>query len=230
MNHAIRSLSLVSLVLGASCHSSHDNSKKPNTIGGGGSGPYLEVEINDDAWNANWVGEIRAGDFIPIEGFITECCPDPYDGFSFFTYEAVRLRMTLFESQPGADLDFAIYIPEIDGVVAAFETDNHPEFGVFDFVGPGEFHIVVRSFSGDSNYRLEVDVRPLPFALSTGPDTPDASPSPFSLEAFSGYAKASSEPVLQVAPLLPDPALAPEFGSSVDAEIRDAQRLPERDD
>ncbi len=220
MKHVIHSLSLASLALGASCHSGHDDSNQPNVIGGGGSSPYLEVEINDDAWNANWVGEIRAGDFLPIEGFITECCPDAYDGFSFFTYEAVRLRMTLFESQPGADLDFAIYIPEIDAVVAAYETDNHPEFGVFDFVGPGEFHIVVRSFSGDSNYRLEVDVRPLPFALTNDPGTPDASPSPFSLEAFADYAKSWSEPSLRVAPLLPELELEAE----PEAQALDAQR------
>lgn len=209
MKPVILSLSLASLALGASCHSGHDDSKQPNSIGGGGSGPYFEVEINDDAWNANWVGEIRVGDFIPIEGFITECCPDPYDGFAFYTYEAVRMRITLFELQPGSDLDFAIYIPEVDAVVAAYETDNHPEVGVFDFVGPGEFHVVVRSFTGDSNYRLEVDVRPLPFALTAGPETPDASPSPFSLQAFEGYAKQPAVQALRAVPALPLPESDP---------------------
>lgn len=196
-----RPLALIVLGSLCACGHSHDDSHHSGgsvTIGGGG-GPAHEVEPNDDVFNANYLGAVHAGDFIQIEGHITECCYDEYDGFAFYALEPVSVVITLHEASPVADLDFAIYIPEIDDFVAAWETDNHPEFGVFDFAGPGEFHIVINSWIGDSSYLLDVDVQPL-FPAAPGADggpelaascaapNPEAdAPSAVTLERFGAY-------------------------------------------
>ncbi|MFT7486399.1 MAG: hypothetical protein ACI9F9_002254 [Candidatus Paceibacteria bacterium] len=150
----------------------------------GGGGTYVENEPNDDAAHADYLGEIRAGDFVAVEGHITQYGHDEFDGFAFYALEPVSVHITLHEGSAFADLDFAIYIPEIDEVVDSWETDNHPEYGVFHLAGAGEFHIVVDSWIGDSSYLLEVDVRPLSLAMENGPGI-----SPTATERFSGYSK-----------------------------------------
>ncbi len=169
----------------AAC-SPHDHDHDGSVvIGGGGGGPVHEVEPNDHAWNANSLGSVQVGDSLQILGHITECCPDEYDGFAFYAIEPVSVHITLFEDNPLADLDFAIYIPAIDDFVAAYETDNHPEFGIFDQGGPGEFHVVINSWTGDSSYTLQVDVQPLiPAATAPGGGS---GPSSVTIERFGAY-------------------------------------------
>ncbi len=170
------------------------------SCGGGGGGtvvvpgypppPLYEIEPNDNALFADYIGEILPGDFIEIEGHITEYYPDPFDGFAFYALGPVRLVITLNEANPGADLDFSIYDPMVDRVIAAWETGSSPEVGVFDWVGPGEFHIVVASYYGDSDYLLQVDVQPLPFGLAAtneGPLEVNRTPSPSAIERFGAY-------------------------------------------
>ena len=147
-----------------------------------GGGPLYEVEPNDDAVHADYLGEFRAGDFIAVEGNITECCNDPFDGFAFYALEPVLVQVTLQSFNPHADLDFALYLPEIDALVDSWETSNNPEFGVFSFAGAGEFQIVVDSWIGAADYLLEVEFLPLGWNLTNGPGMSSSS-----VRRFSGY-------------------------------------------
>ncbi len=148
-----------------------------------GSTTYLhEVEVNDDAWSANWVGELRVGERIVIDGAITECCPDPFDGFALFAAEPLTLRLVLRETASGADLDLAVHLPATGDLVAAFETDRHPEVGVVDVLAPVELHAVVRSFHGDSGYRLELEALPLHSGLAA-----EEGHGPHAREVFAPY-------------------------------------------
>ncbi len=122
---------------------------------------YMESEPNDDAWNANDFGALLSGDLFRIEGTITECCPDPYDGFAFYAPEPVEVFLTLSGHSYSSDLDFCIYDPVADQFIACYESDGDPEFGIFAIAGPGEFHVVVDSYFGDTSYTLEVEVLPL---------------------------------------------------------------------
>ena len=156
----------------------------------------MEIEPNDNALDADYIGEVFPGDRVEIEGHITECCPDAYDGFAFYAGGPVELVVTLFEDAAGADLDFCIYDPGIDAVVACWETDAHPETGVFNFAGGAEFHVVVRSYLGDSSYLLRMDVNALPagtvFAATQGPSAE-------AQRRFAGYSGEALEPeVVQV--------------------------------
>ncbi len=163
-----------------------------------GNDPLFEVEPNNDAAHADYLGEIRAGDFVAVEGHISEFGNDEYDGFAFYALEPVSVHITLHEFYSGSDLDFAIYIPEIDQVVDAWETTNHPEFGVFNFAGAGEFHIVVDAWAGDSTYLLEVDVRPLSLNLEHGPGVSERS-----IARFSSYGKQAKEAPAVLLEVLP---------------------------
>lgn len=129
---------------------------------------YFEVEPNGSTFNADYLGEIRAGDYLEIQGHITECCLDIFDGFSFYATEPVSVTITLHELSSGVDFDFGIYIPEIDQFVDAFEGTHNPEIGVFDQAGAGEFHVVVSAFHGSGDYLLQVDVAPLSLGLENG--------------------------------------------------------------
>lgn len=183
-------------------HSHHKKSSPPlnNTL--------FEIEPNGNAANADYLGEVFPGDFISIEGHIRECCGvapgcclDEYDGFAFYADQPVSVRITLTEFSAFADLDFAIYLPEVGAIVELFETDQHPEFGVFNYQGPGEFHIVVNSYIGDSSYLLDVDVQPLFLASdsnfaassSTGSVSSQRAGSALARERFARYSKQDLE-------------------------------------
>ncbi len=175
-NHELHVLIPVLTLLSACSGASHGHDSP--TINSG-SNPLYEIEPNDNVESADYLGQIRAGDHIAIEGHIQECCDgayscctDMYDGFALYATEPVSVHITLTEYTPGTDLDFAIYLPSINEVVEAFETDNHPEVGVFNLGGVGEFHIVINSWIGDADYILDIDVQPL-LGASPGAGVPE---------------------------------------------------------
>ncbi|MCB9915407.1 MAG: hypothetical protein H6828_09695 [Planctomycetes bacterium] len=154
-----------------------------------------EREPNDTALTADWIGELRPGDYVEIGGHITECCPDPYDGFAFYAPGPVELHVALYELDLDADLDFCIYDPTLDEMIACWETDLHPEAGVFAFEGPGELHVVVRSYLGDTNYVLALDAQPLPPGLAAHADAALASaPSADARREFEAYRAVAAIP------------------------------------
>lgn len=171
----------------------------------GSSGPLQEIEPNDNAAQADYIGELRVGDLVEIEGHITECCPDPFDGFAFFVEEPVELRLSLVEFNLAADLDFCIYDPTVGSVVACWETDSHPEVGLFAFSGPGELHAVIASYLNDSHYRLTIEVLDLqPFALSAGSLAAQSAPTEAAAQRFAEYSQdpfREKQPALQAVEL-----------------------------
>lgn len=207
MKHVSPLLSIALAFSLAACGSSGTDYVSTPSSGGG---PLYEIEPNDDVEHADYLGEIRPGDFIAIEGHIRQCCGsssncclDEYDGFAVYALEPVSVVLTLTEYTAGTDLDFAIFLPEINSVVEAFETDNHPEVGVFNFQGPGEFHVVINSYMGDSSYLLEFDVQPL-FAAGADTEGPlalgaESTTSEFTRERYARYA--SVEPSARIEPL-----------------------------
>lgn len=160
MQHPLASALFLAPLLCAACGGG--TSGTVVVAGGSPPPPLIELEPNDNALQADCIGEVFPGDRIEIEGHITECCPDPYDGFAFYAAGPVELVLTLFEDSPTADLDLAIYDPGVDAVIQCWETDSHPETGVFRFAGGAEIHVVLHSFIGDSSYLLRVDVNALP--------------------------------------------------------------------
>jgi len=170
--------------------------------------PLVEIEPNDHASTADYLGEYHPGDYVAVEGHITECCVDPYDGFAIYAPYASSVYITLHEDSPGADLDFCIYDPVIDEMIACWESDSHPEGGIFDYAGGGEFHIVVDSWIGDTTYLLEIDMQPLAPAASFDPGSPPAAqralpaPSALAHERLADYLQGQAEQLQRRALLL----------------------------
>lgn len=118
---------------------------------------YYETEINDTAAQANWVGVLYPGDVVTIRGGVTQWGPDLYDGFSFVTGAPMTIDFEVWADVPGVDLDLCVWDPVFKTFVACFETDLHPEAGqVVILEANKEFHLVVRSYFGDSGYFLDV--------------------------------------------------------------------------
>lgn len=165
------------------CHPTHGTPGVATTT-------YLqEVEVNDHAWSANWVGDLHVGERLVIDGHITECCPDPFDGFALHATGPMTLRLTLHALDPLADLDLALHLPLTGELLAAFETPAHPEIGSIDLLAPCELHAVVRAFRGSSSYRLEIEALPLVLGLASEPGV-----GPHASEAFRPYGSLPGHP------------------------------------
>lgn len=116
-----------------------------------------ETEINDTAPQADWIGVLYPGEALSIRGHVSEYGYDTFDGFAFVTGAPMTIDLALYEDAYGADLDVCVWDPIFQDFVACFETAAHPETGQVVILEAGkEFHLVVRSFQGDSSYWLDV--------------------------------------------------------------------------
>ncbi|MCZ6598130.1 MAG: hypothetical protein O7B99_10860 [Planctomycetota bacterium] len=131
---------------------------------------FAESEPNDSACCPNYFGFLGPGDFLTIDGFITDSGADPFDGFAFTSAVPISVEFRLFIDGPFADLDVCLYDPYLGTFVDCFESPFNPEEGTVHVLGSGlDFHLVVNSFIGDSSYTLEVEAFPLFLAEDDGP-------------------------------------------------------------
>ncbi len=141
----------IAFAASACVHSGHDHHAPT----------YSESEPNDDACCADDFGVLAAGEFLSIEGFISDDGHDPFDGFAFEAWQPLEVEFRLI-SESGADLDLCLYDPQIDLVVDCYETPYNPEVGTaFILAGGVDFHLVVNAFAGSGPYTLEVWASPL---------------------------------------------------------------------
>ena len=143
---------------------------------------YHETEVNDIAPLADYFGVLRPGDHFYIEGRITDIPYDPYypwngydpfDGFAFTADRPIHVEFRLFIEDYYSDLDVLVYDPQIDADVGWFQTDHNPETGAVDvFAGGLDFHLVIESWVGISNYSLEIEVYDL-YPSSVDGNEPD---------------------------------------------------------
>lgn len=142
------------------------------SCGGGGGGAvvvssnppvFFELEPNDAALDANFLGSVKPGDHFFVEGVVHDPVFDPFDGFAFVSKKPCDVEFYLKAHDPGADLDLWLYDPLVDDFVALFETPVDPEAGFFQVLDPGaEIHMVVTPFGHSLGaYTLEVFVRPI---------------------------------------------------------------------
>ena len=134
-----------------------------------GSAFLGESEPNDAACCADFLGFLSPGEIVTVQGFIDDSGFDPFDGFAFTANQPLTVQFNLFIDNPGADLDFCVYDPQLGFTVDCFESPFNPEFGSIDvFTGGTSFHLVVNSFNGASSYTLQVEVFPLFFGATAG--------------------------------------------------------------
>ncbi len=140
--------------LGASCHGS-------TSVHVGPTSPpvYLEVESNDDVFDANDFGWLAPGESLAILGSVRDDAFDPQDGFAFTAHGAITVEFVLDAACSCADLDVWVYDPLTDAFVGVFDAPTDPERGTLT-VYDQPFHLVVVSASGDVDYRLDVRAFP----------------------------------------------------------------------
>ena len=120
---------------------------------------YVETEPNDDAFTANYFGELHPGDFFYIDGYSVD--DGTVDGFAFTAGQPLHVDFQLFVDGFAADLDVWLYDAQADEVIWYFETSANPERGGVDVDLAGlEFHLLVTSRFGSAPYSLEIDVTP----------------------------------------------------------------------
>jgi hypothetical protein len=123
-----------------------------------------ENEPNDVAWSPDPIGPLAVGDGLIIGGHVTELGPDFFDGFAFQSVEPCDIQFTLVAENPGGDLDLCVYDPQLGVYSFCFENGGSVETGRFSVPNAWtDFHLVVSSFSGDSEYRLDVACLPITF-------------------------------------------------------------------
>ncbi len=128
---------------------------------GGFVGTVFELEPNDDPATANYLGGLAVGSQLVIEGFITDRGTDPFDGFAFTALEPLHVDVLLAHNTL-SDLDVCLFDPQLNQTLACFATEDNPELGGVDITAAGlDFHLVVESFVGESEYALELVVLPL---------------------------------------------------------------------
>jgi hypothetical protein len=159
--NALRTAPCIALLV-AGCHGSVEVYVPPDPV-------YSESEINDDAFSANDFGFVSPGEHLTIAGHVRDDAYDPQDGFAFTAAGPVVVDFTLDAFCPCADLDVWLYDPVHDEFVALFDSPHDPESGQFT-VFSQEFHLVVVSAGGHSDYRLDVHVSAFYGALDGGGD------------------------------------------------------------
>ncbi|MCA8978768.1 MAG: hypothetical protein H6831_07995 [Planctomycetes bacterium] len=142
----------------------------PAVVGGSfeiftpGSKVFEEREPNDSSAGPDYLTTLYAGDSIEVVGHIDDGCCDPFDGFAIDAGEPLELEFELRAHDGWSDLDFCVYDPAADVFLACFESPGDVEYGSVAIGLPAELHLVVRSWSGSTNYSLYVDA----YALSGG--------------------------------------------------------------
>lgn len=170
----LSSLPTLILFAAASLGCSHSSGHAVST-----SNPAItEIEPNNNAFQPDSIGPVASNTYYQIVGSIQEgessgdysstFGTDSFDGFAFYVEDTVEIEFVLHAANPFADLDLWIYDPFYDEYIARFESTSSPEYGrvTFPYLGE-EFHVVVNSYSGDSNYTLELIAHPLALGFST---------------------------------------------------------------
>jgi len=190
----------------------------------GGPPVYFEIEPNNVPAQANFLGTLYPGDWLAVEGRLSEFLPDLLDGFALRSGTAIHVQFALYELSSGADFDVCLYDPDTGQYVFCWETDSHPETGAFTIHGGGkDVHLVLSPFLGDAQYRLEIFVYDAccsdEAAQLVEGDGERMPLRPFSSERWSRYA-APVEPKAQLPRSLPGQLI------EVDPETGELRRTP----
>ena len=161
-----------------------------------------EREPNNESDNANYLGLLRPGDRLQVNGCVCDPFFDTFDGFAFESLEAIDVEVELVWDSPFADFDICIYEPAIDEFVYCFDSPyNHVESGRFEVNFDSDFHIVVDALVGQGSYTLYVNaysrgsyLKDAPSVDSGTADSNAASLTPVAerAKAFEGYRSGTS--------------------------------------
>jgi hypothetical protein len=123
----------------------------------------LELEPNDQAFTAQGIGPLAAGECLAIHGSVN---PFDVDGFAFVADQDLEVRVVLAGHSAFADLDLCVYDPFLDSYPLCLLSPDGYESGAFTVAAGAEFHLVVTSAAGSAGYELSVETFPVYFGFA----------------------------------------------------------------
>ena len=127
----------------------------------GGTFYTNEVEPNDEAGQANYIGYLEPGETFVIDGSVAGVDgfgPDGIDGFEFTSPGGTHVSFYLDGVDPASDLDICLYDPYFGDYVACWDSPSSDESGEFWIDGWGtDYQLVVIAANAATAYTLTVD-------------------------------------------------------------------------
>lgn len=156
-----------------------------------------EVERNDEAWEANDLGWLKAGQELELRGDISDDGWDPYDGFALRAQVDLRIRWELVPLDTGygpVDLDLHLYDPQAEEFIASFDCGCATERGTIELPAGTEVHLVVAAWTGKSRWVLRMVTEPVQWLTQPQGPLADAQATTARQVDLQGYVRTQAVP------------------------------------
>jgi hypothetical protein len=157
----------------------------PIFVPGAGATVYQELEPNDSPYQPDSIAGVDVFSYLVVQGHVEpQGYFDVYDHFEFIALEAATFDLELTGWAPFSDMDVSLWDPDLQQIVAVWNSPWNPELGTFTVTQPGKvFVLVVEAYDTASSYDLTLMGRPITYGASEGGDqSAYASPSAFIFE------------------------------------------------
>jgi hypothetical protein len=149
----------------------------PLFVPGGGATVYQEREPNDSPYQTDLISGVDMFSFLVVQGHVQP--PgyfDVYDHFEFIALEPATFDLELTGWAPYSDMDISLWDPDLQQIVAVWDSPWDPELGTFTVTQPGKvFVLVVEAYDTPSSYDLTLMGRPITYGASGGENQVQAS-------------------------------------------------------
>ena len=115
----------------------------------------LEVERNDNSWEANDLGWLEPGDEIELRGAVGPAAWDPWDGFTLRAWSDLRLFVEL-RTFDHAQLDLHVHDPVREETVASFGCGCGALRVELEVPAGAVFQLVVGAWQGSSEWSMRL--------------------------------------------------------------------------
>ena len=137
---------------------------------GGGAAVYQEREPNDSPYQPDSISGVDMFSYLVVQGHVQP--PgyfDVYDHFEFIALEPATFDLELTGLAAYSDMDVSLWDPDLQQIVAVWDSPLDPELGTFTVTQPGKaFVLVVEAYDTQSSYDLTLMGRPITYGASDG--------------------------------------------------------------
>ena len=167
MRHLVPTSTLACLTLTLGCGPAIFVDSPPP---GGGASVYQEREPNDSPYQPDPISGVDMFTYLVVQGHVQP--PgffDVYDHFEFVTLEPATFDLELVGLDPFSDMDIALWDPDLQQIVAVWDSPWDPELGTFTVTQTGKvFVLLVEAYNTPSAYDLTLMGRPITYGSNGG--------------------------------------------------------------
>ena len=133
---------------------------------------YQEWEPNDSPYQPDSISGVDMFSFLVVQGHVQP--PgyfDVYDHFEFIALEPATFDLELTGLAAYSDMDVSLWDPDLQQIVAVWDSPWDPELGTFTVTQPGKaFVLVVEAYDTPSSYDLTLMGRPITYGAGSDGD------------------------------------------------------------